>query len=340
VAVAALSYGAALFAAKLVRPVGPRIEVPSLPLDLGTGKPGEILEGTIPIRNTGDRPLHFEITASCRCSNLEPAKGVVPPRQTLRVRLGVKLESYGRDEHVSLLIRTNDPSRREVTYLVEAHCPAPLVASPPIADFGWVRAGDSARFVVRLLDGAGQPLPRGSKLEVYSSSRYIQARPLYEGNRPSAVVISLLPSTPRGPVNGRIELHLSEPLCRAVVPVSATVAGDVEAVPRTLLFFVAKGSESVLSPSPARERDVLLFCPLGSSLPEVSRVEAPQWLKVALRPQSGKKFRQLKVRLVRRPAELPCSSSIKVYCAGAAGPVTVTVKVMSRADFERLERSF
>src|SRR5262245_18287491 len=43
--------------------------------DLGEGEPGQVLSGTLALRNLGNEPLDFTAQAGCQCAELNPKEG-------------------------------------------------------------------------------------------------------------------------------------------------------------------------------------------------------------------------------------------------------------------------
>src|SRR5262245_20015397 len=60
-------------------------------VQLGEGEPGEVLHGTLPIRNIGTEPLTFSIKADRSCVECTPREGRVLPGETQEVRVTVRL---------------------------------------------------------------------------------------------------------------------------------------------------------------------------------------------------------------------------------------------------------
>ena len=56
----------------------PRLELSTTYLDLGEGKPNEVMRGIFLLRNTGTAALKFSIGRSCGCAELKPSRGTVP----------------------------------------------------------------------------------------------------------------------------------------------------------------------------------------------------------------------------------------------------------------------
>jgi hypothetical protein len=90
-----------------------RLELSPSRLDLGDGKPNELLHGNVRLRDAGHGVLEFEITASCGCTDLTPRQGSIPAGAEQDVRLVVRLPDYANSERaVQLSVKTNNPRSR------------------------------------------------------------------------------------------------------------------------------------------------------------------------------------------------------------------------------------
>ncbi len=143
----------------------PRLEAPSLPLHLGRGKPGQVLDGSIRLRNTGGQPLAFTVQTSCGCTDVRPRAGTLAPRDALDVHLGVRLDTAGSERDVLVTIVSNDPARPSVNVMLRAECPAPIKVSPARADFGSVARSTTTSLALEAFDDQDRPFGPSSGLE-------------------------------------------------------------------------------------------------------------------------------------------------------------------------------
>ena len=115
----------------------PKLEISCTTLDLGDGSPNELMRGQLILRNTGSSPLLFSIMKSCGCTFVHPPSGTIEPTQTLPIQIEVRLPAYADSErNIVVGIKSNDLQRGEITCSVLARCPAPLIVTPPFAEFG------------------------------------------------------------------------------------------------------------------------------------------------------------------------------------------------------------
>jgi Protein of unknown function (DUF1573) len=122
----------------------PAVVVLNPRLDLGAGKPNEVMRGTILFKNQRKVRLPYSITHSCGCTKVEPMSGTLGPGEQGSVEVTVTLSGYTDSEkNVTVTIHSNDGNDTETTCLISARCPAPFAVSPSIVEFGQVTLGRS-----------------------------------------------------------------------------------------------------------------------------------------------------------------------------------------------------
>jgi hypothetical protein len=89
-------------------------------LDLGSGKPGDALEGAATIRNVTDRPIRLVGgTSDCSCTVLRDLPATVEPGGSVTVGVRLKIPD-GRTGRLTrtVFLRTDDPDRPVVRFAV------------------------------------------------------------------------------------------------------------------------------------------------------------------------------------------------------------------------------
>ncbi len=143
---------------------GPEFQISTTRLDLGDGKPSEILSGKFEVRNTGRAPLDFSITTSCGCTAASPRQGVIAPGEAVPLSVSVTLPAYSKSEKViQVVVTTNDPERPKMNCSVVAKVPAPFEVSLSHVDFGHVDQ-QSASKLSSSLEAKLRPADVGQKL--------------------------------------------------------------------------------------------------------------------------------------------------------------------------------
>ena len=111
---------------------GPRLGLPAHPLDLGRGRPGQVVDGSFQLTNRGDAPLRFQLSASCGCTDLSPRAGTIAPGESTIINVGIRLQEMGTERQVRVSVGTNEPDSPAAGYVVFAACPAPMTAPPAL----------------------------------------------------------------------------------------------------------------------------------------------------------------------------------------------------------------
>lgn len=89
-------------------------------LDLGTGKPGDYLEGTITIRNVSDRPIRLVGgTSDCSCTVLRDLPVTIAPGGAAAVGIQLHIVSAESGQLTrTVFLRTDDPGRPTVRFAI------------------------------------------------------------------------------------------------------------------------------------------------------------------------------------------------------------------------------
>jgi hypothetical protein len=267
---------------------GPHLEKwSSAAMDLGDGKPGEVLTGTFRLRNVGTEPLRFHIAASCACAQLQPREGTVAAGDAVEVLAGVRLRSEGSREHVRLQIMTNDPQEPVAEFYVQACCPAPFEVTPQAIDFGDVSAGASPEVRLRVRDGKGNPLaPESVRIEG-PASPHVSVVQDAKGKEFVAFV-RLSRAAPPGRFATEIKLRAMGGEKTMRVPVTANVLPLVLIAPRTLELRSPREGKGV-------EGEFLVWRTDGALLGKLLAIDTPPGLAVAELDSSGRR-RRFRVR--------------------------------------------
>jgi hypothetical protein len=137
------SHRAALLiaACSLIVPLGTRaVAQPRLVIlggethDWGRVPPGE-LHGEIRIVNPGDRVLRLAVESTCGCTLAPLDKDSLPPGDTATLAVALDLREHAGEQRRSVIIRSNDPARPEMSLRLTAFILSDLLFSP--SSFGW-----------------------------------------------------------------------------------------------------------------------------------------------------------------------------------------------------------
>jgi hypothetical protein len=313
---------------------GPRLTLDQYrALDLGEGKPGQILTGTFNLWNTGSQPLEFHLRAGCACSQLEPAEGQIRPGQLQEIQVGIRLRSEGQDENVQILIQTNDPVTPSAEYYIRAACPAPFQISPPAVDFGNVPEGTSPSTTIRVLDPNGNPMKPSPAFRATSSSPTIIVSRSSAPSEELSIVVKLEGPVPRGPFSAHLHLTLTEAYSLEV-PVRAHIRGPVTIAPPIVHFTSGSGTP------PHQEALLLAWRPDGQLLGKLVHADTPFGLAVEELPEAGAVKRR-RIRLSSSGQDLPLNpGQIRLRFADLSEEVRVEIHVTQEHQVEERKPKF
>jgi hypothetical protein len=285
-------------------------------MNLGEGKPGEVLTGGFTLRNLGGQSMDFRLSAGCGCTELNPLAGSIAPGDNQHVKIVVRLPSeYGSERSFQLTIRTNDPDHPEVQVPVRAYCPALFKTIPANLDFGPVSADSPHELLFKVMDGTR----RRSKLtdlilaEVDRSELSLEA--ILDEENLMQYRLRLSAGAPPGYFQGGLRLTnklTGESIWR---PVSAQIRSDLVVAPR-----IIRPPASLDSPWKA---SFLVYRTDGQKLGSVTHSEMPSGVtiesNVSQRSSSRKQF-----HLIIPPGAGKLSgSTVKLWFTGIKQPVVM-----------------
>lgn len=222
--------------AAAIRPVnspaqGATLQLPNYPLHLGDGKPGETLRGYFDLFNAGDEPLEFTVIAGCNCSELQPRSGEIPPGESQRIGIGIKLANVsGTSKSVQVTITSNDESQPAAAYLVTADCPMPFQVSPKLVQLGHIVEGTrhTRTVTIRKAEHVGAPSLDGLKWTLDGEGLSVGAKTIEDEQIVLEIVIPA--DAPRSMLTGTLTLT-AETGDQFHVPVNGYVVGPIMTAP-------------------------------------------------------------------------------------------------------------
>jgi|GEM_PF-3814461 len=282
-------------------------------LNLGEGKPHEILTGSFRIGNVGQAPVEFAIQPGCNCASLEPRAGKLGPGEYQTVKVGVRLSREGSRERVAITIHADDGTAAGQLWAT-ATCPAPLLVEPSNVEFGEVPLGQSPTRRMKIYGADGAPVRDISAVAFACENRYVNGSLGIDESRQVYLDITL--SAPEG-------VHRSQVMLKPVnadqgisVPVTANVVGALRISPTNL--YLRKGAAS------RAQARFLIWRTDGSPLGSLVTNQSPSFLVV--REESAPAFarRLFRVQLLAgRPTSFPCT--ITLTFDGVPEPIKVRV---------------
>jgi hypothetical protein len=267
-----------------------RLPEPSV-LDLGRGKPGEVISGTFALENTGGGDLDYQIEASCGCSSLTPQAGRIAPGRSQEVRVGVRLGTEGEKRSVKLVVRSNDPTRPTGAIEVTTECPAPAIATPNRVDFGRLASGTSGEQTVTVEireEVVGEDL--AAIVPKLSSGLFLASMVRVDQSPPRLVVkVSYPPSLPLGVSVDTLTLSRSGGVRLVEIPIVAEVIRPLVIVPEIVFLRASTASSD-------HSRPLILVKRLdGKLVGPLAKLEAPGNVKVEEVSDQKRNYRQFRL---------------------------------------------
>jgi hypothetical protein len=308
----------------------PRLVTPAKPVFLGTGRPGDLVEGDFVLENRGSAELSIsELSASCACSTLLPkAPLTIAPGGEQVISAGIRLTSEGEERNATVRIKSDDPERPLVEMQIGARVPAVAVCSPPEIQFVPARHGIASSRTFELFAPSGGAWLDADGVTVSSNSRFVDVKRLRGDGYRAEVTLS--PETPLGTLATSIEFLLDHGGRRLSIPVLAHVQPPILAVPSSLRldFGDASGIKRV--------RPLLVKRTDGMPLGTLKRIECPDFLTVTGPEPAGTTdspcFARFTVSaLLTNLAAAPAGhdNSIAIYFTGLKEPIFVAVAVVN-----------
>jgi hypothetical protein len=233
----------------------PQATFPSI-IDLGTQKFGSVVNGIIPVSNSGSAPLELsQFRTSCSCANVEVLdngewrgleKALIAGKQALELRVRISVGAWsGTSQSVQVQFSTNEPDHPTgVVQLVIPFVNSDVFTDPSAVVFGVLRTGDKAERRVTVYD-CGTPGRRIIAASCKHPDRF-EVRlvppdsPLPEldhryAGHPIGQIAVLARTNQPGVVISELEIELNEvPQSRCHIPISAEVIGPIQVQPSVL----------------------------------------------------------------------------------------------------------
>jgi Protein of unknown function (DUF1573) len=305
----------------------PRIMLMPSALDLGTGAPGEVLTGTVLVRNTGGSPLQFsKIKPGCSCLSVQLSSGTIPTGQSATLTIAGRMKPDGSPLAFGVSLSTNDPAQPESVLFVQAS-PAPPPIRPEQAeiDFGMVPLGASPQKSVRMLSTSGAAMfASDCQLDLQTPPAAVDAHVRAEesgSGRSFVLVVSPRKGLPLGSFADilRLTFHDANGDHDFTVPIRGVVTRSVIASPSTVYFDDTQGDARVT-------RIVLIRRPDGHALASIRKMETPPAVQAEEDSlgDTGKTVRRIRLTLDRGGAlNHEFQANLRIWIEGEVEPLTI-----------------
>jgi hypothetical protein len=284
--------------------------------DLGQGKPGEVLEGTLRLRNIGSELLLFEFDPNCGCTHIRPSQGEIEPGEALEVHVGIRLRK-GRNERVHVSIQTKDPKKPFAEHTFVAACPAPILIAPSAIDLGDVAQGTSRTSTFQIFDPQGKPFPSRLSVVAETSSPHLSCERADSGE--GAFMVTLNSNAPRGYFKGEIVIRLPDSELQETVTVVARVQGATMVSPARILLHLDSETKK------PRDAFVLVWRTNGDPLGGLISKETPVGVAIEEINDNVPKRRCFRVKAIESHSRV-FDSIIKLRFEGVSEDVVVRVE--------------
>jgi Protein of unknown function (DUF1573) len=209
-------------------------------IDLGDGEPGQLLQGSIKLENTGSSLLTFTAQRSCGCTSLDPNRGTIASGGHAEIKVGVRLPEYSNSSRsVYVKITTNDPSMPDRQCTLLARSRASVDVSPGALYFGELNASEVGTVAKTLTvrDRFGKPIRDPQTVLVRSTSG--NARYRWIKNQDETYSLSVLLAVPLRSgeeLRDQLSIGLRATSSPFLVPVFASMREPITVIPSTLLL--------------------------------------------------------------------------------------------------------
>jgi hypothetical protein len=221
-----------------------RIEVLDNQFDFGVVEQGKaaVIEHEFSFKSVGEEPLELtEVHPSCGCTASIPSATVFAPGETGVLRTSFETKGKYGDQHIEVLVRTNDPTASEHTFLLTGLILAPWHVVPATVDFNDLGRGEKQTKTTQV----NSQLLKGSavhKVLSLSSNHQAITAELKEFQLPQApaegksyleverpVEITVHAGEEMGEDSGKVFVHTADPQSPTVtIDVRWKVSGDLD----------------------------------------------------------------------------------------------------------------
>ena len=222
----------------------PRVEVVNGErFDFGVMDRGTKRQHAFVFQNTGTAPLELKVgETSCKCTIGEIARDMVPPGESVEVKLEWKAESYAEQFRQNATILTNDPRRPEVLLLVEGKVHQAVRPHPERLTLTDVSAKEPREAQLRVYayqDDDLQVVDAQFGMEQNADVFEVRSAPLTaeqlaeEPNAKSGVLVTVIvkPGLPVGPFHQLLRLSTSATRAEELeLPIEGNIVSDISIV--------------------------------------------------------------------------------------------------------------
>lgn len=309
-----------------------RLEFSTAQLNLGTGKPNEILRGELVLTNSGSEPTKFSLIKHCGCTELSPLCGELPPGGNETIHVGLQLAGYANSEkNTSIEVRAGEPAAVVARCVVSARCPAPFRVTPAFISFGSLATEELSHASHELQIGSveGQPPLDADSLviehldDAFCVERVLPRNPLAPDHSGATFRVSIKPGIAPGDHHDTLNLRLAGSDYFMRVPLNIAVVEPITVVPATVFLRIGEGAAT----KPVQL--LVVSHALDRRTGEVSLVDGPPGVKVEDLGEVAPGRRRARLSVAAPTRFWPDEGEVRLRCTG----VTFTIKIVKPKSF-------
>jgi hypothetical protein len=299
---------------------------------MGTGEPGQVLAGDIPLRNNGGEQLIIsQVDAGCGCASLKLENDVIAAGEITRLRVGVRLKADGERLSFPIRIHSNDPANPVSVDTVTASTDQILLAVPDHVAFGDVPPGVTRSKQVKLLKPDGSPWPAAEPLLVQAEQKRVLVElvsaPADNGIDALHLQVRLPSDFPLGKFTDTLRISPAGRQRGTTILVHGDVVPILQVVPRVVYF------EDVHPTAAPINRNLLLRRADGQRPPPLVTVKSPAGIQVKEMKQvstaSLSAHRQLTLSLNPALVNQELDVQVLLFLQGQTEPLPIRVLVLA-----------
>lgn len=312
----------------------PQLEFSTERLDLGDGKPNEILRGELTLFNRGAEKAKFSLIKHCGCTELSPLSGDLAPGASETIHVGLQLANHANSEkNTSIEIKAGEPPTIVRSCIVAARCPAPFLVEPAFINLGSLGPDEIAdawaEIRIRPVDGRRPFDIEAAAINQNDAAFTVERVMMPTCNSVAALEVmfrlKLASGLRPGDYWGTLEVRLRDSEYSVRVPLSVTISEPISVIPRS---FSLRPERNGAKFGPAY---LLVLDHRGSgTLGEVSLVDGPPGLGIEDLGDTAHGRRRLRLLPGPKADAWPAESRVVLAVEGISFEVTIRKPLLDR----------
>jgi hypothetical protein len=261
---------------------GESLDTIDLPIVIKAKNPGEVVESTFPIANRGTKPIAFELSPSCGCTEVRPMSGTLEPGSTLDVHFGVKLNVEGEEKNVTIAILEGKERKQTSTIQIHAQLPESHKVDPDRIDFGMIGKGKAKTVAFHVEHLGHQAEGTVDRIVAVNCNRTVAVE---RDAQTEGFIARIEPDDREGMIQGEIQI-LVDGTKELKVPIYGEITDPIVVAPRRFDLRPGKVSQLILKRIDGK--------PIG----RMTSLEAPRGIEIIEHGDQKAIIRKVTVRLI------------------------------------------